>query len=219
MSTIIALGHEWEVRGYPGAPGPNQFNAANVSVDSAGNIHLKAQPIGGVWNCAEARTDQLYFGFGTLEFHVLTDLSKLDVNVVFAMFVHERDSTPGVEEADIEYAEWGDPNYAKQWQGKDTVFPEAAGNPLTDHQFKGSPAGPSVHRIIRSATGIQFQHLDSKGNQWAGWNFSPTNPQILIPQKPLLAFVQLWLINGKAPTDGKPVDIAISQFKFTPQGG
>jgi hypothetical protein len=220
MATLKFSGYEWEIRSWSGAPGPNQFYVGNALVDDKGALHLKAQPFGGVWKCAEVRTMQLFFGSGTLEYHVQTDLSNLDINVVLGLFAYLRDnpvSVSHIKEMDVEYARWGDPNYKPK--GKYTVFPNVDGHSLTDNPFMTSPAGPTVHKIIRSSQGVIFQSFDNSGKQFAGWTFAPSNPLDLVPQDPLLAYLQLWLIKGQAPTNAKPVELIISGFKFTPQGG
>jgi hypothetical protein len=48
------------------------------------------------------------------------------------------------------------------------------------------------------------------------WTFAPPDSVLRVPQHPLPVHMNLWLLNGHAPTDGQEVDITIAEFKFTP---
>src|SRR5689334_16865161 len=65
-------GREWEVKDSGGSrvgPGPNWFSAANVSVDSAGKLHLKASEREGGCVSSEVIASQS-LGYGTYHFKV-----------------------------------------------------------------------------------------------------------------------------------------------------
>jgi hypothetical protein len=217
-NTVNYMGLTLDVRDYDGAPGPNKWSPGNVTVDDKGALHLNITHVGDQWPCAEART-QILYGSGTSEWHVQSDINALDPGVCFGLFIFPHD-TPATkkqtEECDIEITRWRDPNCPP---GKFTVFPEMDGYNLVDHLFKGIPAGPTVHKLFRTKTKVMFAIYDSKGKQCASWTYAPKQPLIYVPQKPLLAYFQLWLVSGKPPINGKPVEIIIPWFKFTPYEG
>ena len=220
--TVRFSGYDWEVRGAgDGGPGPNHWDPDNVRVDSRGWLHLKFTNVQGEWRCAELNT-QKRFGFGRYQFQVVGRIDTLDQNVVLGLFTYPaRDvGVDGTNEIDIEFARWGN---ARADNGSYTVYPASgkrAGE--TDHHtFNFKLQGDSTtHRfdwkpdrlIYRSVHG----HRDDDEPEIAHWDYVPDDRR-LIPQTPTPIHLNLWLFRGKAPVDGKEVEIVIKQFRFTPQ--
>ncbi len=218
--TISFAGYQWSVRDYPGGPGPNGWDPGNVFVDDAG-LHLRITKVGGAWTCAEVVLNQP-LGFGTYTFDVTGRPDKLDPNVVLGLFTYPNDDVGpgGTNEIDIELTRWGsksNPNVIN-W----TVYPPAPGPKVTDNHFPLKLRGDaSTHSFVWSSEAIAFAayagYSDAQPKLLAKWNDAPANPLTRIPQAPVPLHLNLWLLNGDAPMDGKPVDIVIRNFRFTPQ--
>jgi hypothetical protein len=56
------------------------------------------------------------------------------------------------------------------------------------------------------------QPLGSIANLMQEWNDAPETSLHDIPQTPLPLHFNLWLFRGKAPLDGKPVEVVIHSF-------
>jgi hypothetical protein len=219
--TIRFAGYDWSVRDYPGGPGPNQWDPANVFVDEAG-LHLRITQIGGVWSCAEVVLNQS-LGFGTYSFDVTGRPDKYDPNVVLGLFTYPNSDAigpGGTNEIDIELTRWGDkhnPNVIN-W----TVYPPALGPKVTDSHFPMKlKSDASSHSFVWSSTGVAYAayagYADGKPKLIAKWNDAPAKPETRIPQAAVPLHMNLWLLNGTPPGDGKPVDIVIRGFTFTPE--
>jgi hypothetical protein len=219
-ATVSFGGYTWDVREGGGGPGPNQWSANNVWVDSAG-LHLKIAQANGAWSCAEVTMTQA-LGFGTYEFELTGRPDLFDRNIVLGLFNY---TTPdlgpdGTNEIDIEFAQWGnasDPNRLN-W----TVYPPALGPNSTHDEVPLSLTGDATtHRFTWSSSGVKFVSMhgyqdSGVRNVIAKWNDAPANPQQHIPQNPIPVHMNLWLFKGRAPVDGQPVEVVIRSFRFTP---
>jgi hypothetical protein len=222
--TISFGGYEWEVRQFGnGGPGPNAWNPHNVWVDKAG-LHLK---IGRVrngskteWQCAELSTKQA-LGMGTYQFQVIGPIDRLDRNVVLGLFDYPPSlavGPDGTNEIDIEFAHWG---HVDAPIGNYTVYPASGKRePDASHKFSFVLHGDyTTHRFLRSVTQVSLQslngHRDDDRNEIASWVYAPLDKR-LIPQQPLPVHINLWLFQGKAPTDDKEITVTIKKFTFTP---
>ena len=224
-------GREWEVRAAgKGGPGPNQWNPANVWVDKAGMLHLKITHITGkvnptqaAWQCAEL-TSKERLGMGRYQFQVIGRVDRLDQNVVLGLFDYP---TPDVgvdatNEIDIEFARWGNPKWPN---GNFTIYPsvgERGKNDSYTYTFALEGADKdafTTHRFTRFGDKVTLQslygHRDDDQQQFATWVYAPPDKR-LIPQKPIPVHINLWLFQGKVPTDGREVEIVIKSFTFTP---
>ena len=218
--TIAFAGYNWDVRSGQGGPGPNTWNPSNAFVDAAGALHLKITNANGVWQCAELTLSQR-LGFGTYVFDVGSRVDSLDPSVVLGLFDYPTpDVGPdGTNEIDIEFSHWGNANNPI---GNFTVWPAVAGFEPATHAFSFAQAGgQSTHRFTWTRYGVSFSSLTrlAGGNQpsFAQWTYRPTDPSAHIPQQALPVHLNLWLFQGHAPTNGQPVEIVITGFRFTPQ--
>jgi hypothetical protein len=215
-NTISFSGYEWEVRSGTGGPGPNRWKEANAWVDENGYLHLKISKVGGLWYCAQVQTLK-QLGFGTYQFQVRGRVDELDPNIVLGLFNYT--GPDGTNEIDIELSRWGDPDY---YNGSYTVWPAQAGYQHKTHSFSFSLAGwnYSTYRFRWSSTRIFFQSLygrrDDNRHQFASWFYGPRAYLQRIPQNSLPAYINLWLMLGRAPTNGKGIEVVISSFKFMP---
>ncbi|MBC8135752.1 MAG: glycoside hydrolase family 16 protein [Fibrella sp.] len=227
--TIRFSGYEWEVRsqGVSG-PGPNQWNPKNVWVDKAGDLHLKITRVKGTtkyeWHCAELYSKEK-FGFGRYEFQTAGRVDRLDPNVVlglFDYFVYGEDPM-STNEIDIEFARWGNPKYPN---GNFTVYPATgAAEKNNSHTFEyalpdKTPGMIATHRFTRASDRVTWETFAGTGKlgstSLANWAYAPTETR-LIPQKPLRVHLNLWLFQGRAPSNGKTVEVIIKKFTFSPE--
>lgn len=220
-ATIDFAGYTWSVRDYGGGPGPNNWNPDNVYVDDQG-LHLKITNDNEVWNCAEVTMTQ-DLGFGTYSFEVTGRPDQFDPNVVLGLFNYPPSPATGPDgsnEIDIEFAQWGDAKNPNRLNW--TVYPPALGPKPTDkHVPMKLSNGASTHSFEWSATGVNYTSYEGYGDTisakpFAKWNDAPKSPAKHIPQSPLRVHINFWLANGHAPIDGKPIEIVIHNFTFTP---
>jgi len=214
-------GYTWEVRSGAGGPGPNTFVANNVLVDTNGYLHLKISQSKSKWTTAEVFTDAA-FGLGTYQFKIIGRPDQFDTNVVLGLFNY---TTPdigpdGTNEIDIEFATWGDPTAQ---HGNWTVWPavQQSGINATTHSYDTTLNGDtSTHRFDWMPRQVHYESLyglvDDETGLFQVWTFAPPDYLLRVPQHPLPVNMNLWLLNGHAPTDGQEVDITIAEFKFTP---
>ena len=218
---IAFSGYTWEVRSGTGGPGPNTFTPANVSLDANGYLHLKISHDNNQWTTAEVFGDAA-LGFGTYEFKVIGRPDQFDTNVVLGLFNY---TTPdigpdGTNEIDIEFATWGDP---QAQHGNWTVWPavQQAGINATTYAYDTTLASDtSTHRFAWSSRQVAFESLNGLSDDETGlfhsWTFAPPDYLVRVPQHALPVHMNLWLLNGNAPTDKQDVDITIAGFRFIP---
>ena len=216
-AAVSFAGYDWQVRDGTGGPGPNTFSAQNVSVDEQGYLHLRIVKRQGKWSCAEVFLDQR-FGFGRYEFELLGRPDQFDDNVVLGLFNY---TVPGVgpdgtNEIDIEFATWGG---AQAQHGNYTVWPAIEGPAPVTHSFDATQAGEqSLHRFDWASGSVVYGSYDGWDAdpvaEIHSWAYAPLSPLPLIPQQPIPVHMNLWLFQGKAPTDGQDVEIVVTGFRF-----
>jgi len=221
-ATLQFSGFAWTVRTSDhGGPGPNDWDGRNVWVDAEGFLHLKLQARDGKWSCAEVSTVNR-FGFGRYQFQVKGPLDRLDPNVVLGLFSYPtRDvGADRTHEIDIEFARWGRPASPN---GSYTVWPNETGRKPASQSFRfelKDPTGWSIHRFTWSPDTLSFQSFNGIGDHdrspFATWQFHPTDPARTLSQQPMPVLIDLWSFNGLPPTDGRPVEIIVRSFQFTP---
>jgi hypothetical protein len=215
VRTIDWDGHTWTVRKGSGGPGPNRWDPKNAWVDRDGYLHVRIAFDGGRWSCAELETtDRL--GFGTYSWVVDGSIGSLDPNVVLGLFDYPTPDVggDGTNEIDVEYARWGNASYPP---GDFTVWPAKHGLKPRGHAFDFTLSGSlSTSTFVRSSGAVAFQAVDGGGATLGGWTFAPKDPNRRIPQAPTPVHINLWLFEGRPPTDGLPVELVIRSFMFTP---
>ncbi|MCP4835924.1 MAG: hypothetical protein GY895_14310 [Phycisphaera sp.] len=219
-------GRSWRVKNTFQGPGPNQFSDSpdNARVLSDGSLFMGIDQAG-PWRCAEITLED-YLGYGTYRFVTRGRVDQLDPNVVFGLFIWEYVSCYDSSvmwwnppnEFDIEFSRWGDPDdVAAQFVAQPYDWP---GN---IHRFD-VPDDPAANRITS-----EFR-WEPEGMFCRAWLGGPESPGEIIGQwfydgphhpRPGRArvHVNLWLINGNAPQDGRPSSVILEDFIFIPQGG
>jgi hypothetical protein len=217
--TIEFSGYTWIVRSGFGGPGPNTWSPDNVWVDADGALHLQVSYVDGRWRSAEVISTQR-FGFGRYQWSIASRVDQLDPNVVAGLFNYtEPDIGPdGTNEIDIEFARWGDSsrkplNYA--------VYPAVRGySPVGKVKEMKLTGSSSTHRFTWKRQGVTFEgthgFYDTQKYPIASWSFTSTHPELKVPQKPLPVHMNLWLFQGRPPSDGKTAEIVIAKFTYSP---
>lgn len=215
-------GRTWTVKSGEGqGPGPNSWSRENVWVDGRGFLHLRVQPSAGGWTCAELWTRES-LGFGTYEWQVEGPVDRLDRNVVLGLFPYgPPDLGPdGTNEIDIEFARWGE---AQAPAGNWTVYPDA-GTIVGQRKFALDLGGvtATTNRFVWSASSVAyslwkgFRDRPEDEVPLVSWTYAPPGADVLVPQRPMPLHMNLWLFRGRAPADGKPVEIVIRSFRKVP---
>jgi hypothetical protein len=214
QTQITWQGYKWNVKSASSqGPGPNRWLASNVWVDTSGFLHLKISKVDGKWNCAEIWTDQA-LSYGTYQCQLEGEIDKLDPNVVMSMFSYQ--GPDGIKEIDIEYAKWGSPTAKNGWW---TVYPDNPTGKKISEGFNFSLQGTyTTSRFNWSKSGVHYeilgghQAVSSETNLMKAWDDLPVTPGKNVPQTAMPLHFNLWLFQGKPPTDDKPVEVIIHSF-------
>lgn len=207
-STVAWSGYTWALKDHSRkiGPGPNFFSASNVSVDSGDNLHLRIQRSGNKWTASEVIL-QGSFGYGTYSW-TIASAPDLDPNVVLGMFTWNDDPAYAHREIDVEFAKWGnaaDPNNAQY-----VVQPyDLAGH---EHRWRQEPGqAGTTHRFTWSPGRVDFVSLSAGGQVLQQLAMTDGVP---VPGGEN-ARINLWLYRGSAPTNGRNVEIVLSDFTYT----
>lgn len=219
-------GHDWIVRpSGGGGPGPNHWDAANAWVDQNGWLHLRLSQRDGLWYCPEVYTTER-LGFGRYQFTLAGPIDKLAPTVVFGLFNYPTPDVgrDGQDEIDIEFSQWGYPENKKTcgytiWPARRGIHNASRSLPI---DLGGNPI--STHRFTWSPEGIDFASFrgtvpdPGQPEPIAAWSYhAPAPATDHVAQKSMPLHINLWLVGGKPPADGKPVEIVVRSFQFTPR--
>lgn len=211
-------GYQWRVKSSSNrvGPGPNYFSDSrdNVEVDSRGRLHLRISNHDGRWSCAEVISTRS-FGYGSYRFYVDSVVDGLDPKAVLGLFTWNDDSAFSHRELDIEISKWGQ---ADNKNGQFVVQPYTSPQNIVRFQI---PAGlrATTHSFKWRPDSVIFRSLK-------GRRASPPRPGGLIQEHVFRenlprpggenARINLWLLSGQPPANGKEIEIIISRFEFSP---
>jgi len=224
--TLQFAGRTWAIKDapLPAGPGSNRFSTTDASVDQQGRLHLGAAQHNGSWWSSEViLTERL--GYGTCAFQTDSRLDILDANATFGAFTWDPYGDNSVaaggpnREIDIEASRWGNPQDPQNAQF--VVQPaDVPGQNLKRLTIPDLSADTALTWFIRWASD-QITYTVVRGSYVAG-NYPP---EALIEQWVYRGVVpppgretfhfNLWL-NHPAPAGGQPIDVVVSDFRFTP---
>jgi len=213
-------GLRWIVKsaGIKVGPGPNYFSgdSSNVWVDEQGHLHLRMTNEAGKWHCAEVYTEKS-FGYGKYTFSMSTPVDQLDPSVVLGLFTWDDAPQQSHREIDFEFSRWGK---ADNTNSQFVVQPWSTLGNMKRFNIKPGTA-KSTHLFDGFKSSVAFRSLDSTtpssgepAKALQSWEYkgknvpSPGNEKVRI---------NLWLFEGRPPTDKKETEIIVSSFRFKAQ--
>jgi hypothetical protein len=225
-------GRKWIVKesATPVGPGPNRFSANpdDIWVDDSG-LHLTIHKHGDHWYSTEVILNES-LGYGTYLFQTMSRQDLLDENAVFGAFTWDdygddkRLPDYPNREIDFEDSRWGDPKAVNSQivvqpgfvKGNHFRFelPDLSEDHALTRYFTWSPREVdfrSIHGRHRpddcpdSAVFHRYHYVENA----AAKNILPR------PGRENFRF-NLWLYEKSEPKNGKPVEVVISDFEFTP---
>jgi hypothetical protein len=210
---ITFQGQRWVVKASSEriGPGPNYFSASedNVFVDRGGKLHLKIVRRGGRWYSAEVISQQTV-GYGTYRFEV-EQVNPLNENAVIGAFTWGDESGPHNHEIDaLEVGNFG--NEGRLSNAQVVVQPaETYGNM---QRFLLPHGGTTAHYMQWMPAGLRFQAAEGNGPVIHEWSYPGPVPSI--SGEELHFRFNLWLYQGRPPSDGREVEVVIKSFSFEP---
>lgn len=218
VRTLQFSGYEWKVKSSNDrvGPGPNYFSDSktNVQVDAQGRLHLRITHHDGRWHCAEVISTRS-FGYGTYRFYVDTNFDNMDPKVILGLFTWSDAPEYSHREIDVEVSRWGNKDNKS---GQFVVQPYTS--PMNIVRFQIPPRlTASTHSFVwkpdsvfcRSLKGINGAR-PARTSIVAEHTFTQGIPQAGGEN----ARINLWLMAGQPPTDGKETEIIVSKFEFVP---
>jgi len=214
-------GYDWWVKNYTTTvgPGPNYFSDStnNVWTDTNGWLHLRITHRTNAWQCAElisART----FGPGSYRFELNSVVDNLNPNVTLGLFTYSDDPAFTDREIDVEAGRWQ--NAADTNNAQFVVQPYYLANQLARYCVPPGLAD-STHLFVWQTNQISWQsqtgaYSAAATNLIAAYVF--TNATNVPQSGDEAVHLNLWLINGSAPTDNNEVEVIIQNFNFVPLG-
>jgi hypothetical protein len=214
-------GYDWWVKDSAGlvGPGPNYFSDStnNVWLDGQGRLHLRITNRSNQWQCAEVVSKRT-FGYGSYRFELDSAVDGINPSVVFGLFTWSDDPAYTHREIDIECGRWGNPGDVNNAQY--VVQPWDRPNHLVRYAV---PAGltNSTHSFTWETNRISYQALrgsyspnPAPTNLISAWVFTSAAD---VPQTGDENIrINLWLINGHAPTDNSEVELIVKSIQFVP---
>lgn len=216
-TTIISFsGYNWKVKNSLTTkigPGPNFWSRRNVWVDAQGHLHLRLTKRNNKWYCAEVQTVDS-FSMGTWQWKIEGAVDMLDKNVVLGLFNYS--GNDGFDEMDIEFARWGN---ASNPNLNYTVWPAQTGFTNFSYTKNFTLNGTyTTHRFIRSSNAVVFQSMngfyDDDTNLFA--TATCTSPPKSVSLLKMPAFINLWMFQGKIPSNAQSVEIVVHEFRYIP---
>ncbi len=193
-------------------PGPNYWSASsnNVWVDESGHLHLKITKKKGRWYASEVQLDQP-MGYGTYKFTVDLPEKSLDRNVVLGLFNYLTDR----KEFDVEVTKWGENSptniqFVVQPSEQDENIKRFPLNPTEGTKKVFSYTWTREELIFRCENCANESCTEK--DLLEKWKYRGEPP----PRGDLITHINLWLLDGKPPTDGKEVEVIVEDFAFSP---
>ena len=198
-------GQDWYLTRGISNPGNNYWNNTGAWIDNQDRLHLTIVNDDGKWKCTMLNSQNNY-QYGTLTWTVASPIYTFDKNSVVGLCTYLDD----YHELDIEPTRWGETIGEQLWY---TVQPaKIKGN------FKGYPVPSSIdgtnttYRIEWKPTYVRFTSMQADGKIIGDYLYENVSG---IPQEPESIIMNLWLNKAMPPSDGKNIELIISDFTYT----
>jgi Chitobiase/beta-hexosaminidase C-terminal domain len=218
-ASINFSGYTWGIKTTGNAPsdqfdpGPNFWsNDPTVVHVAADGLHLKINEIDGEWQCAEVYLPNS-LGYGTYTVQIASPLNALDRNTVAApLFIYASPS----QELDNEYS------------GPNGLIPLP-----NSAQFVVQPytVAGNLNRYVQSSTTQFTSQIVWRADHvtfttWNGWSATPASSDVIHtwtytggnipPVGQERVHINLWLLDGSAPSLGNGDELIIHSFNYQP---
>jgi len=211
---LTFAGYPWTIKSStsPVGPGPNDFAANGPFVDASGALHLRILDTASGWESSEVVLGPT-LGYGTYRWTLRGTLTTLDPNVVLGLLTYDNsDTSPTNREIDFEASRFGDALATTNAQY--VVQPwSVPGNLQRITIPKGVATTVSLTWLPGSVT-FSGQVTRANGTVVALQTWSTMSSSVPTTSTEQV-HMNLWLDNGVPPTDGKPVNVAITGFQFS----
>ncbi|MCF7890360.1 hypothetical protein K9M78_03990 [Candidatus Bipolaricaulota bacterium] len=210
-------GYTWQVKHFlhqTVGPGPNYWSSSgrNVRVDESGNLHLRIIENRCRWYSSEVWLDRA-LGYGTYEFTVDLPERTFARNVVLGLFNYLTDR----KEFDIEVT--------KREENSPTNVQFVVQPSVRDKNIKRFPLDKKEgtkkvfsYTWTRNELIFRFEDCNDKSCSkrvlLEEWKYRGD----LLPRGDLRTHINLWLVDGKPPSDGREVEVILEDFTFSPLG-
>ena len=207
---IDFAGLQWHVKtgSAPLGPGPNFFTDGDDAVWADGEgLHLTLAQREAGWQATEVISDKT-FGYGTYRIALRAAAEEFDPRVVFGFFTwDDLASEQSYREIDIELSYWG---VAGGPNAQFAVQPYTL--PGHRYQFDAHYGDrESIHTFTWAPDRIDFAS-SARGTEQRWSFYGDRVPETGAEQ----VRMNLWLLNGEAPADGRDVEIVVTSFSFEP---
>ncbi|HKQ75184.1 MAG TPA: glycoside hydrolase family 16 protein, partial [Blastocatellia bacterium] len=219
MRSVKFAGREWKVKTSGDravGPGPNIFSEReeNVNVDAEGKLRLRITYREGKWQCAEVILAEDH-GYGTYRFTIDTPPKNVaqSLNAVLGAFTwNSEDAAHNHCEIDFELSPW-----ARRGNklGQFVIQPYTKPENIVRFDVPETPA-PTTHVFTWKPERVECESLKGSGGKQRSFFRHVFTRGVPPETKSTNMRFNLWLIAGKPPTDGKEVEVVISQFDFQP---
>ncbi|MBW8001403.1 MAG: hypothetical protein FVQ80_05220 [Planctomycetes bacterium] len=201
-------------------PGPNYFSDSpeDIWVDQQGKLHMNILQRDEKWYCTEVVAKES-LGYGSYVMTLDNRVDTLDENIILGFFTWDTDAPQfNHREIDFEFGRWQDP---KNKSSQFVIQPwDTEGNRYRYEIDYTDRAETTTHVMTWKPEGISFVSYYGKYTQ----NPLPENVIVMWfydgkdnpPPGGENIRINFWLVWGEAPTDGKDVEMIISDFKFLP---
>ncbi|MRG95019.1 glycoside hydrolase family 16 protein [Polyangium spumosum] len=201
-------GYEWDLKDSGSSrvgPGPNTFEASNVSVDAQGRLHMLIRRIGGVWTCSEIIMRES-IGYGTYRMVLGTPLDNFHSQSVLGFFTWDDAAEPLYNEMDIEIAEFGNTG--------NNLFHTV--QPTTrSFNLGGSAWSRSEHTFVWSPGRVDFSSVPLGGGGSVVTSRFTTG--VPTPRATTFPRINFWLKDGRKPSGVRTqLEVIIDRVEFIP---
>ena len=197
-------GETWSLTSGVAGPGNNYWNNEGAWIDNQNRMHLTIVNEDGKWQSTMLNGEKAHL-YGTYTWTVDSPALTYDKNSVVGLFTYLNDN----EELDIEFARWGD---AKADNLEYSVQPYKIKGNNEGYLIPSSIDGSNtIHTIEWTPKYIRFTSKTTGGKVISDYTYTNVAG---IPKNPQYTLMNLWLF-GSAPSDGKNIELIISDFSYT----
>ena len=146
-------------------------------------------------------------GYGTYTFEIASPVSGFDANIVLGLFTWSDRAQQANREIDIEFAKWG--NAQDPTNAQFVVQPYTLLNHM--YRFVAPTSATSKHSVEWRPGQLVWQSYNGDGTLRDVYSYSGSDVPTSRDERVRL---NLWLFQGRAPSDGQPVEVVVKSFSF-----